>query len=429
MLTLRQIEVIRAIMITGSVGGAARLLNVSSPGISRVMKHAEALLGLKLFSKKGGRYTPTREASDIFTQINGGPNGAGKSTMFKTVFGLLPVRTGSVRFDGRETTGFSPRQMIDAGVCYVPQGRRSATASRGGEMSERRSLVGLIGANIMGSLSPALHEDAFAAAGIHGYYHLMDLDRLPGRRLEDLLGAVKAAGFDGVNVTFPCKQAVMPLLDEISAEAQQIGAVNSVTIAASGRTTGYNTDRSGFRGNFEEGLGRGCVEGKTAVLVGAGGAGRAVAFALMDLGAATVLVHDTDMGRAASLVADLALHKGASRARLAGSLADAIAAAAGVVNATPIGMSGFAGNPVPVEALRPQHWVADVIYTPIETELIKAAQAKGARTLTGGGMCVHQAVEAFRLFTGLATDIQRMHRTFARALAARDAAPAPVTSG
>jgi shikimate dehydrogenase len=273
-------------------------------------------------------------------------------------------------------------------------------------MSARRSLVGLIGANIMGSLSPALHEDAFAAAGIHGYYHLMDLDRLPGRRLEDLLAAVKAAGFDGVNVTFPCKQAVMPLLDEMSPDAQQIGAVNSVTIAASGRTTGYNTDRSGFRGNFEAGLGRGCVEGKTAVLVGAGGAGRAVAFALMDLGAATVLVHDTDMGRASSLVADLARHKGASRARLAGSLTDAVAGAAGVVNATPIGMSGFAGNPVPVEALGPHHWVADVIYTPIETELIKAARAKGARTLTGGGMCVHQAVESFRLFTGRAADIQ-----------------------
>src|SRR5439155_17443832 len=163
-------------------------------------------------------------------------------------------------------------------------------AARNGEspMSGRRSLVGLIGANIMSSLSPALHEDAFAAAGIRGHYHLMDLDRLPGRRLGDLVAAVKAAGFDGVNVTFPCKQAVMPLLDEISADAQQIGAVNSVTIANDGRTVGYNTDRIGFKRNFEEGLGRACVEGKTAVLVGAGGAGRAVAFALMDLGAATV---------------------------------------------------------------------------------------------------------------------------------------------
>jgi shikimate dehydrogenase len=292
-------------------------------------------------------------------------------------------------------------------------------------MSARRSLVGLVGANIMGSLSPALHEDAFAAAGIHGYYHLMDLDRLPGRRLESLLSAVKAAAFDGINVTYPCKQAIMPLLDEVSAEAQQIGAVNCVTIAASGRTTGYNTDRGGFRRSFEEGLGQAHAQDKAAVVVGAGGAGRAVAFALMDLGAATVLVHDTDTARASSLVADLMLHYGPARAQLAGSLRDAIAAAAGVVNATPIGMAGFPGNPVPAGALRAQQWVADIIYTPIETQLIKAARAKGARTLTGGGMCVHQAAEAFRLFTGLAPDTGRMHRAFATALAARDAAPAP----
>ena len=83
----------------------------------------------------------------------------------------------------------------------------------GGDVTPRSRLIGLIGANIMSSLSPALHEDALTAAGIRGYYHLMDIDRLPGRRLEDLFAAVKAAGFNGVNVTFPCKQAVIALLD------------------------------------------------------------------------------------------------------------------------------------------------------------------------------------------------------------------------
>jgi shikimate dehydrogenase len=294
-------------------------------------------------------------------------------------------------------------------------------------VSARRRLVGLVGANIMGSLSPALHEDAFAAAGLHGYYHLMDLDRLPGRRLEDLLDAVKAAAFDGINVTFPCKQAIMPLLDEISAEARQIGAVNTVTIAADGRTTGHNTDRNAFRRSFEDGLGPASIDGKVAVVLGAGGAGRAVAFALMDLGAATVVVHDTDTARATSVVADLIVQYGSSRARLADWLADAIAAAAGVVNATPIGMTGFPGNPVPPGVLRADHWVADVVYTPIDTQLIAAARAKGARTLTGGGMCVHQAAESFWLFTGLSPDVERMHRTFAKALAARDAVPASAT--
>ena len=289
-------------------------------------------------------------------------------------------------------------------------------------MNARRKLVGLVGANIMRSLSPALHEDAFAAAGMLGHYHLMDLDRLPGSSLEGLLAAVKVAGFDGINVTYPLKQTVMPMLDELSAEARQIGAANTVTIAPDRHTTGYNTDRTGFRRSFEEGLSRGSVDGKPAVLVGAGGAGRAVAFALMDLGAACVHIHDTDRARAQSLAADLVLHYGSSRAIPAASLAGAIASAAGVVNATPTGMTGFPGNPVPAAALRADLWVADVIYTPIETELINAARARGCRTLTGGGMCVHQAAESFRLFTGVAPDIARMHRTFARALAERDRA-------
>ena len=115
-------------------------------------------------------------------------------------------------------------------------------------------------------------------------------------------------------------------------------------------------------------------------------------------------------------------HFGAGRCRVSDRLSDEIAAADGVANATPIGMAGFPGNPVPVEALRADHWVADVIYTPIETELIRTAAAKGARVLTGGGMCVHQGVDAFRLFTGITPDAALMHRTFAAALAARDAA-------
>jgi len=289
-------------------------------------------------------------------------------------------------------------------------------------MSGRRVLIGLIGANIMKSLSPALQADACAAAGIDGYQHLLDIDRLAEKRLPQLLAAVKAAGFAGTNVTFPFKQDVLPLLDAVDGEAAQIGAVNTVTIAADGRTTGYNTDRRGFRRSFEEKLGRANADGATVVLVGAGGAGRAVAFALMDLGVATLIVHDKDTARANALVADLNKHTRAGRCRVAGTLERDIGGASGVVNATPIGMHGFPGNPVPVSALRENQWAADVIYSPIETDFLKAAAAKGARVLDGGGMCVHQAAEAFRLFTGVEPDVARMHRTFLRALAARDAA-------
>jgi shikimate dehydrogenase len=154
------------------------------------------------------------------------------------------------------------------------------------------------------------------------------------------------------------------------------------------------------------------------VLIGAGGAGRAVAFALMDLGVAEIIVHDCDRARALALVADLGAHS--SRCRVADHLERDISAADGVVNATPIGMRGFPGNPVPVSALRPHHWAADVIYTPIETEFIKTAAANGSRVLNGSGMCIHQAVEAFRLFTGIIPDVGRLHGAFARALAWRD---------
>ena len=290
-------------------------------------------------------------------------------------------------------------------------------------MFNRQALIGLIGANIMKSLAPALHIDAFAAAGITGHYHLMDVDQLPGRTLMGLLNAVKTAGFLGVNITYPFKQEVMPLLDELSIEARQTGAVNTVAISREGRTTGHNTDRGGFRLNFEDGLSRASAEGKTAVLVGAGGAGSAVAFALMDLGLRELIVFDKDSARASALAADVCTHFGVGRCRVSERLNDEIAAADGVANATPIGMAGFPGNPVPVEALRPDHWVADVIYTPIETELIHAAAAQGARVLTGGGMCVHQGVDAFRLFTGISPDVARMHRTFNDALATRDAVP------
>jgi shikimate dehydrogenase len=293
--------------------------------------------------------------------------------------------------------------------------------------SSRRMLVGLLGANIQGSMSPALFADAFAAAGIDGYYHLLDVDRLPGRRLPQLFDAIKTAGFIGANVTYPFKQDIIALLDAVDPGAAQVGAVNTVVIAPDGRSTGYNFDRAGWRNSFIERIGGAGAKDATVVLIGAGGAGRAVAFALMDLGVAELVLHDLDAARARALEADLASHYGAARCRVSYDLERDIAAAAGVVNATQVGMRGFPGNPVPVAALTASHWAADVIYTPMQTEFLKAAAARGARVLHGGGMCVHQAVEAFRQLTGVAPDLARLHRTFASAVAARDAAFAAAT--
>jgi quinate/shikimate dehydrogenase (NAD+) len=288
-------------------------------------------------------------------------------------------------------------------------------------MTKRRMLVGLIGANIQGSMSPALFADAFAAAGVDGYYHLLDADRLADRRLPQLLGAVRTAGFAGVNVTYPFKQDIIALLDAVDSEAAQVGAVNTVSIAPDGRTTGYNFDRRGWRNSFLEVLGPESATGKTVVQVGAGGAGRAVAFALMDLGVAELILHDLDRARADALKDQLASQYGASRCRLAGSLEQDSAGADGMVNATQVGMRGFPGCPVPVAAIKARHWAADVIYTPMQTAFLSAAIAKGARVLNGGGMCVHQAVAAFQCLTGVTPDVARLHRTFEAAVAARDA--------
>lgn len=287
---------------------------------------------------------------------------------------------------------------------------------------KRRILVGLIGRNIQSSLSPALFADAFAVAGIDGYYHLVDADRLPGRCLPELLGAIKAAGFAGANITYPFKQDVLPLLDAIDPEAAPVGAINTVAIAPDGRTTGYNFDRHGWRASFAETLGADSARGKTVVLIGAGGAGRAVAFALMDLGVGALVLHDLNSGRAKALAADVAKHYGAARCRLTGDLERDIAAADGIVNATQTGMSGFPGNPVPTAAIKPAHWAADVIYAPAETEFLKAAAAKGARTLNGSGMVVHQAAAAFRCLTGETAEVARLYRAFGKGLAVRDGA-------
>jgi shikimate dehydrogenase len=288
-------------------------------------------------------------------------------------------------------------------------------------MTKRRMLVGLIGANIQGSMSPALFADAFVAAAIDGYYHLLDVDRLPERRLPHLLEAIKAAGFAGANVTYPFKQEIIPLLDLVDPEAAQVGAVNTVSIAPDGGTTGYNFDCRGWRNSFLEVLGSDSAQGKTVVQVGAGGAGRAVAFALMDLGVGALVIHDLDSARANALKVQLSSQYGPTRCRIAGDLERDIAAADGVVNATQVGMQGFPGCPVPVAALKATHWAADLIYTPTQTAFLSAAAAKGAHVLNGGGMCVHQAVAAFQCLTGVTPELGRLHHAFATAVAARDA--------
>lgn len=278
-------------------------------------------------------------------------------------------------------------------------------------MSNITVLAGLIGAGIQASRTPALHEREGDAQGMRYLYRLIDLDalELDSGALPDLLKAAERMNFTGLNITFPCKQAIIPLLDELSPEARGIGAVNTV-VFKEGKRIGHNTDCLGFAEGFRRGLGE--VARKHVVQMGAGGAGAAVAHALLAEGIQTLSIFDVEVSRAEALANNLNQHFGPDRARAGHDLPTAMAEADGLVNTTPMGMAKLPGMPVPVELLRGQLWVAEIVYFPLETELLRNARALGCRTLDGGNMAVFQAVKAFELFSGVAPDAQRMLEHF-----------------
>lgn len=273
-------------------------------------------------------------------------------------------------------------------------------------------LCGLIGAGIQASRTPAMHEREGEEQGLRYVYKLIDLDplKLGPEALPELLTAAERMGFAGLNVTYPCKQSIIPLLHELSDDARALNAVNTVVLR-DGRRVGHNTDCSGFGESFRRGLAG--VKMDRVVQLGAGGAGAAVAYAVLMLGAKHLTVFDLEAARAAELAASLSQRLGAGRVVPGAVLADAMAEADGLIHATPTGMAKFPGLPLPAELLRPAHWVAEIVYFPLETELLRVARAKGCRTLDGGGMAVFQAVGAFRHFTGVEPDAERMLRHFA----------------
>lgn len=275
-------------------------------------------------------------------------------------------------------------------------------------------LVGLVGTGIGPSLSPALHEREADELGLRYVYRRLDLDvlGLPATAIGDVLAAARLTGFDGLNVTHPAKQLVAGHLDELSPEAAALGAVNTVVLR-DGLAVGHNTDASGFARGFRLGL-PGAELGHVALL-GAGGAGAAVAHALLTLGAGRVTVFDNAAGRAQLLARSLCDRFGPARASAGQTetdLHDTLRRADGLAHATPTGMREHPGLPVPRESLHARLWVADVVYRPLETELVTTARELGCRVLDGGRMAVFQAADALRLFTGREPDPERMLRHF-----------------
>jgi shikimate dehydrogenase len=277
----------------------------------------------------------------------------------------------------------------------------------------KKHLVGLIGAGIQRSLSPALHQGEAAAQGLELEYRLIDMDvlRVGVDALPRLVAEAKRDGYSGLNITFPCKQAVMPLLDEVSDEARAIGAVNTVVIR-DGRLSGYNTDGPGWAWGFRRALPD--ADLSHVVLLGAGGAGSACADAVMRLGAKKLVVVDQDPARAAALAGSLNNHFASGRASSGTGIAPALAGATGLIQATPVGMLKLPGLPVPENLLRPDLWVSEVVYVPLETEFLKAARRAGCATVDGGHMNVGQGVRCFELFTGRKADVARMDSHFRR---------------
>jgi shikimate dehydrogenase len=272
-------------------------------------------------------------------------------------------------------------------------------------------LTGLAGRDILASRSPWLHEQEADAQGVRLTYSLFDFtardwgdDELPR-----LLGEAARLGFSGLNITFPFKQAVIGRLDALSDGAARVGAVNTVSFAG-GKLTGYNTDVTGFAESFGHGLPD--IARDRVVQIGAGGAGSATAQALLESDVGQVILFDTDRERLGALVSKLQGDFGADRVAAGDDLTASASAADGLVNATPVGMARLPGLPLPAALIEPRHWVADIVYFPLETELLREAKQRGCRTLNGSGMAIHQAAGAFEIFTGLNADRDRMQKSF-----------------
>lgn len=272
------------------------------------------------------------------------------------------------------------------------------------------SHIGLLGRGIGASLSPIMHRREGERLGLDYHYHLIDFDALglEDAALPEVLEVLEAVGFTGVNVTHPFKQSILAHLDALSADAKAIGAVNTVLFGAEKGREGHNTDCWGFAESFRVGM---ADTPRTRVLqVGAGGAGAAVAHALLELGVEDLAIYDIARERAEELAGQLS--RPDRRIWVADSADALVEGRDGIVNTTPIGMEKYPGVPVDTARLEAGQWVADIIYFPRITPLIAKAREKGCKTLPGAGMAIFQAVKAFELFTGQKPSRAGMTSTF-----------------
>jgi shikimate dehydrogenase len=264
-----------------------------------------------------------------------------------------------------------------------------------------------------------MHNTALRELGLPYRY---EAEPVPPEGLPEAVERFKAEGVVGFSVTIPHKEAILPLLDEVDGEAERLGAVNTVVLRE-GKFLGTNTDGLGFMRSLREEA-RFDPEGHKIVVLGAGGAARAVAYHLALAGAESVVIANRTFERAERLASELSrsVRRDCFRALplLGTAVEEAIRQARALVNATSLGMAGDLRLPIPEDWLQPHHLVCDIVYRPLTTPLLRAARARGAATLDGLGMLIYQGAEAFRLWTGCQMPTQRVRTALEEALARED---------
>ena len=275
--------------------------------------------------------------------------------------------------------------------------------------------AGLIGQGIAASLTPAMQESEARAHGLSLLYLRFDTLHTPwsDKSLSEMIRYAHAAGFVGLNVTHPYKIAILDHLDGLSDAAQRIGAVNTI-IFDGHLNVGHNTDYIGFKSallahSFSQKM-------TTVLLLGAGGAAAAVAWALLDSGVESLLIYDKDQEKTNTLCRQIARHAPAAEIVAIDALnGQVIKSARGIVNSTPMGMHAYPGEAIDVSSISKNAWVCDIVYFPLETSLLSKCKAKGCQVIDGSFMAVGQAAASFELFTGKPADKARMFDTFATA--------------
>jgi shikimate dehydrogenase len=266
--------------------------------------------------------------------------------------------------------------------------------------------LGLIGDNIARSQSPRLHVEAGRLCGFEITYERL-IPRDLGLSFSDVFDRCASDGFRGINVTYPYKEEVVARVDVPDPLTARIGACNTVLFAGD-RPQGHNTDHSGFVAAFRSTFGS--RPPGVVAMAGAGGVGKAIAFALARLGADGLRIFDPDIGKADRLAAALAEAETGLTFVTAGSIAEATEGAGGLVNCTPLGMSGHPGTAMAPQHMRGASWAFDAVYTPVETEFLRIAAEAGLSVMSGWELFFHQGLDAFRHFTGAEVDPLALRR-------------------